>query len=199
MQRGKRTFTGEPNNHQPTFERWARGETGVPFVDANMREMNATGFMSNRGRQNVASFLVKDLKLNWQMGANYMESVLIDYDVASNWCNWNYVAGVGNDPREDRYFNILSQATRYDPSGDYIRHWLPELAALPKDRIHRPDLLTADEEREYGVKVGVNYPAAMVDMKKWAKSNRKNGRGRSQVPHGRGKRRDGRNRGAAIY
>ena len=199
MRGGKRTYTGTPNNHLPTFERWATGTTGVPFVDANMREMNATGFMSNRGRQNVASFLVKDLKLNWQMGANYMESVLIDYDVASNWCNWNYVAGVGNDPREDRYFNILSQATRYDPNGDYIRHWLPELAALPKDRIHRPDLLTADEERDYGVKLGVDYPTAMVDIGKWAKGNRKNGRGRSHVPHGRGKRRDGRNRGAAIY
>ncbi len=76
--------------------------------------MNATGFMSNRGRQNTASFLVKDLKVNWQMGAEYFESQLIDYDPCSNWCNWNYVAGVGSDPREDRYFNILTQAKNYD-------------------------------------------------------------------------------------
>ncbi len=156
-----------PNSHYPTFERWAEGTTGVPFVDANMRELNATGFMSNRGRQNVASFLVNDLKLNWLMGAEYMESLLIDYDVASNYGNWNYVAKVGADPREDRYFNILSQAGRYDPDGEFVRHWLPELANVPKDRIHRPDLLTSEEQREYGVRLGVDYPNAMVDMTEW--------------------------------
>ena len=110
---------------------WVLGETGIPFIDANMKELRDTGFMSNRGRQNVASFLVKDLKVNWQMGAEYFESALIDYDPCSNYGNWNYVAGVGNDPRENRYFNILSQAKRYDPDGAFVRHWLPELAALP--------------------------------------------------------------------
>ena len=113
-----------PNTDPILFEKWTTGNTGVPFIDANMRELNATGFMSNRGRQNVASFLVKDLQLNWLMGAEYFESQLIDYDVCSNYCNWNYVAGIGNDPREDRYFNILKQARTYDPTGDYVRRWL---------------------------------------------------------------------------
>ncbi|MFN0034381.1 MAG: DASH family cryptochrome, partial [Saprospiraceae bacterium] len=102
-------------NNRETFDLWAEGRTGVPFVDANMRELAATGWMSNRGRQNVASFLVRDLKINWQMGAEHFESQLVDYDPCSNWGNWNYVAGVGSDLREDRYFNILTQAKNYDP------------------------------------------------------------------------------------
>jgi deoxyribodipyrimidine photo-lyase len=106
------------------FSKWANGETGVDFVDANMHELNATGFMSNRGRQNVASFLSKDMGIDWTWGASYFESKLIDYDVCSNWGNWSYVAGVGNDPREDRYFNIEKQASIYDPDGEYVKLWL---------------------------------------------------------------------------
>jgi deoxyribodipyrimidine photo-lyase len=147
-------------NNQEMFDLWAIGKTGVPFVDANMRELTATGWMSNRGRQNVASFLVRDLKVNWQMGAEYFESQLIDYDTCSNWGNWNYVAGVGSDPREDRYFNILTQAKNYDPLGDYVRLWCPELAKVPVDKIHRPDLLTPDES--------AHYPKALVNIGKWA-------------------------------
>jgi deoxyribodipyrimidine photo-lyase len=109
------------------LERWTEGKTGIPFIDANMLELKNTGFMSNRGRQNVASYLSKDLNLNWQMGAEYFESMLIDYDVCSNWGNWNYIAGVGSDPREDRYFNIETQAKRYDPDGNYVQQWLTEL------------------------------------------------------------------------
>jgi deoxyribodipyrimidine photo-lyase len=148
------------------FHSWAEGKTGVPFIDANMRELNATGFMSNRGRQNTASFLVKDLKINWQIGAEYFESQLIDYDPCSNWGNWNYVAGVGSDPREDRYFNILTQARNYDPKGDYVRLWCPELAMVPVDRIHRPDLLKPGERMEYKVN---GYPKAVVRIEKWAR------------------------------
>lgn len=118
-------------NDEELLQRWIEGNTGVPFVDANMLELKQTGFMSNRGRQNVASYLVKDLKVNWQMGAEYFESILIDYDVCSNWGNWNYIAGVGSDPREDRYFNTETQAKRYDPNGDYVRHWLPESTLTP--------------------------------------------------------------------
>ena len=106
------------------FRYWQEGKTGIDFIDANMRELNATGFMSNRGRQNVASYLVNDMKLDWRLGASYFESQLIDYDVCSNWGNWNYVAGVGSDPREQRYFNPDSQARRYDPQGEYVRLWL---------------------------------------------------------------------------
>lgn len=146
-------------NNTELFQVWAEGRTGVPFVDANMRELANTGWMSNRGRQNVASFLVRDLKVNWQMGAAYFESQLIDYDPCSNWGNWNYVAGVGSDPREDRYFNILTQAKNYDPQGDFVRHWCPELAAVPAEKIHRPDLLSTQERN--------GYPKSIVKIEKW--------------------------------
>lgn len=89
-----------------------------------MKELLSTGYMSNRGRQNVASYLTKDLRINWTFGAAWFESQLIDYDPCSNWLNWAYVAGVGNDPREDRYFNIESQVKKYDPKGDYVKLWL---------------------------------------------------------------------------
>ena len=151
------------------FEKWKTGQTGVPFVDANMREIAATGYMSNRGRQNVASFLAHDLGLDWTWGAAWFESLLIDYDVCSNWGNWNYVAGVGNDPRQDRYFNQHSQATRYDENGDYVKHWLPELAQVPVDKIHRLWQLTPDEQEEYEVSLGKDYPLTIVDGDKWIK------------------------------
>ena len=133
-----------------------------------MRELKLTGFMSNRGRQNVASFLVKDLSVNWQMGAEWFESQLVDYDPCSNYANWNYIAGVGNDPRENRYFNIMNQATRYDVAGEYVKLWLPELANLPVEKIHRPDTLTEEEQKKYKVKLGVQYPKAMINTAKWS-------------------------------
>jgi deoxyribodipyrimidine photo-lyase len=150
-----------------TFERWAHGETGVPFIDANMRELNQTGFMSNRGRQNVASFLVKDLGIDWRMGAWYFEYALLDYDVASNWGNWAYVAGVGNDPRENRYFNILSQAKKYDPKGDYVRYWLPELAKIEGFNVHTISLLNKKTYQSQIEPTKIDYFEPMVDMKKW--------------------------------
>jgi deoxyribodipyrimidine photo-lyase len=146
------------------FDAWAEGKTGVPFVDAHMRELNATGWMSNRGRQNAASFLVKDLKVNWVMGAEYFESLLIDYDPASNYGNWNYVAGVGSDPREDRYFNQLTQARAYDPQADFVRLWCTELKNVPGEKAHRPDLLTVPERKAFKVQ---GYPDAVVQMSKW--------------------------------
>lgn len=154
------------NDHE-RFEQWRLGQTGVPFIDANMRELLSTGFMSNRGRQNVASFLIKDLQVNWTWGAEWFESQLIDYDVCSNWGNWIYVAGVGNDPRENRYFNIMSQAMKYDAKGDYVRTWLPELKDIPGYRIHQPAELAQYELKKYGVQLGHHYPNAIVDMSKW--------------------------------
>lgn len=106
------------------FEKWKEGKTGVDFVDANMRELKRTGFMSNRGRQNVASYLINDLKVNWMMGAEYFESMLIDHDVCSNYGNWSYLAGIGADPRENRVFNVQKQANDYDPKGEYRKLWL---------------------------------------------------------------------------
>jgi deoxyribodipyrimidine photo-lyase len=121
-------FKGKENEHadnqEELFEKWKNAKTGEPFIDANMKELNLTGFMSNRGRQNVASYLVKDLKVNWTWGAAYFEEKLIDYNPASNWGNWAYVAGVGNDPRENRHFNIEKQANDYDPKGEYRKLWL---------------------------------------------------------------------------
>ncbi len=105
------------------FSQWASGQTKEAFVNANMRELVLTGFMSNRGRQNVASYFVHDLGMDWRLGASFFEHHLIDYDVASNYGNWIYVAGVGNDPRESRKFNIARQQEMYDREGAYIRLW----------------------------------------------------------------------------
>ncbi|MEL6536374.1 MAG: DASH family cryptochrome [Bacteroidota bacterium] len=150
------------------FEKWRTGNTGIPFIDANMRELLATGFMSNRGRQNVASFLVKDLQLDWRWGAAWFEAQLVDYDVCSNWANWNYVAGVGNDPREDRYFNIMSQAKRYDGAGDYVRAWVPELAQIQGGKIHRPHVLSDSLLDQLDIQLGNQYPYPIIDTAKWA-------------------------------
>ncbi|HOZ88552.1 MAG TPA: FAD-binding domain-containing protein, partial [Bacteroidia bacterium] len=106
------------------MSKWVAGKTGNDFIDANMLELKQTGFMSNRGRQNVASYFCNDLKLDWRCGAAYFEQQLIDYDVSSNWGNWAYLAGVGNDPRGQRCFNIEKQAKEYDPKRLYQTLWL---------------------------------------------------------------------------
>ena len=155
------------------FDLWREGKTGYPLVDANMREIAATGFMSNRGRQNVASFLTKNLGIDWRMGAEWFEYLLVDYDVCSNWGNWNYTAGVGNDARGFRYFNIAKQTKDYDPHGEYIKHWLPELANLPGDKVRDPSKLTKEEQKRYGVQLGVDYPRPVVDFFKSVKANEK--------------------------
>ncbi len=144
------------------FEAWKAGNTGVPFIDANMRELAATGFMSNRGRQNVASFLVKDLELDWRLGAEYFESQLLDYDPCSNWGNWNYSAGVGCDPRENRYFNVIGQGSRYDPKGEYTKLWVPELSAVPLEFIQTPWKLQSREHES--TSVIQHYPPPIVPV-----------------------------------
>jgi len=159
------------NQDRSTFEAWCQGQTGYPLVDANMRELQETGFMSNRGRQNVASFLTKNLGIDWRMGAEWFESCLIDYDVASNWGNWNYAAGVGNDARGFRFFNILKQAKDYDPQGDYVKHWLPELAQVPAHKIHTPWTLLPVEQARFAVQMGHDYPLPMVDLFESASAN----------------------------
>ncbi len=105
------------------FKQWAAGSTPEPFVNANMIELKQTGWMSNRGRQNVASYFAKDMKMDWRIGAAYFESLLVDYDVHSNYGNWMYVSGVGNDPR-DRKFDVQWQAERYDANGKFQNLWL---------------------------------------------------------------------------
>ena len=145
------------------FQKWAEGSTGIPFIDANMRELNSTGFMSNRGRQNVASFLSQNLELDWRMGAEYFESMLVDYDVYSNYGNWMYNSTVGHDSR-NRYFNIVGQAKKYDENGEYVRHWLPELKEVPDDFIHEPHTMSAEEQQACGVNIGESYPEPMIDL-----------------------------------
>lgn len=112
------------NKNKVLLDKWINGQTGDDFVDANMIELQLTGFMSNRGRQNVASYLINDLQLDWRLGAAYFEQQLIDYDVTSNWGNWAYLAGVGNDPRTNRYFNTEKQANDYDKSKVFRHLWL---------------------------------------------------------------------------
>jgi deoxyribodipyrimidine photo-lyase len=155
----------QKNQDKDLFQKWANGVTGIPFVDANMRELNKTGYMSNRGRQNVASFLAQNLNFDWRWGAAWFESKLIDYDVCSNWGNWAYNATVGHDPR-NRYFNIVGQARKYDKKGEYVRHWLPELEVLPSEFVHEPHKMTPDQQELYGVRIGSDYPEPMIDLEK---------------------------------
>tara|TARA_B100000927_G_scaffold190285_1_gene153369 strand:+ start:1292 stop:2539 length:1248 start_codon:yes stop_codon:yes gene_type:complete len=104
--------------------KWINGQTDEPFINANMIELSNTGFMSNRGRQNVANYLTKELKIDWRIGAEYFESMLIDYDVHSNYGNWLYNAGIGNDSMPFRKFNPKLQSERYDPNKSYEKTWL---------------------------------------------------------------------------
>jgi len=138
------------------YAAWREGRTGVPIVDANMRELAATGFMSNRGRQVVASFLAKNLGVDWRLGAAWFQSRLVDHDPSSNWGNWAYVAGVGNDAREFRWFNPMSQGARYDAEGEHARTWIPALEQVPGHRVH--ELGGGDGPAVEG------YPAPMVDV-----------------------------------
>ncbi|EFW93520.1 deoxyribodipyrimidine photolyase [Haladaptatus paucihalophilus DX253] len=159
--------SGDDGDGECEFERWKRGETGIPFVDANMRELNETGYMSNRGRQNVASVLANDLRIDWRKGAAYFETKLVDYDPASNYGNWAYVAGVGNDSR-NRSFDVLWQAEHYDPDAAYVKYWLPELRDVPDEKAHEPWRLTAEERDRYGVTLGEEYPEPLA---RWLASN----------------------------
>lgn len=147
------------------IQAWIEGQTGIPLIDASMRELNLTGYTSNRARQNVASFFVHDLNQDWRIGAAYYESVLIDYDVASNYCNWMYVAGVGNDPRS-RKFNIIKQAKQYDADGAFVKNYIPELIDLEPTFCHHPwtrknDLFQSD--------VSLNYPSPICLDPLWDK------------------------------
>ncbi|KAN0060674.1 hypothetical protein ACQY0O_007332 [Thecaphora frezii] len=144
----------DPVKDGPEHEmtRLLEGRTGIPFIDANILELRESGFMSNRGRQNVASFLSKDLGYDWRIGAEFFQSHLIDYDPTSNYGNWQYVAGVGNDPRASRQFNTIKQAKDYDSHGEYVKMWIPALRNLHPDFVHTPWLLDPEERRRYGLK-----------------------------------------------
>lgn len=137
-------------------------KTGYPLVDANLTELYQTGWMSNRGRQNVASFISKILQLDWRWGASLFEHYLIDYDVSSNYGNWQYVSGVGVDPREDRIFNVSLQAKKYDPNGAYIKHWLPALRLLPTPILFEPWKMNPLDMAMYQCEIGKDYPRPII-------------------------------------
>lgn len=121
------------------FARWSAGSTPYPLVNACMNQLNATGYLSNRGRQIAASCLVNELGLDWRYGAAYFEQQLVDYDVAINWGNWQYLAGVGADPRGQRHFDLERQAAQFDPDGAYVARWAGNSALEPLDSVDAAD------------------------------------------------------------
>jgi len=143
---------------------WKRGRTGYPLVDAGMRELWATGWMHNRVRMVVASFLAKDLLIDWRCGARHFWDTLVDADLANNTLGWQWTAGCGADAAPYfRIFNPARQGERFDPSGDYVRRWVPELSRLPAEWIHRPWEAPDGVLREAGVVLGEVYPHRIVD------------------------------------
>ncbi|MFI0941775.1 cryptochrome/photolyase family protein [Streptomyces sp. NPDC021020] len=128
---------------------WREGRTGYPVVDAGMRQLRAEGWMHNRARLLVASFLTKTLYIDWRVGAEHFLELLVDGDVANNQLNWQWVAGTGTDSRPNRVLNPLLQARRYDPDGGYVRRWVPELAAVEGPAVHEPWKLPAADRKGY--------------------------------------------------
>lgn len=142
---------------------WKEGKTGYPLVDAGMRELNRTGWMHNRVRMVVASFLTKDLQHHWSEGAEYFEEKLLDIETASNVGGWQWSAGAGVDPKPLRIFNPTLQARRFDPNGRYIRNNVPELSKVPDRFIHTPHLMPPVLQKETGCIIGKDYPFPIVD------------------------------------
>jgi len=156
------------NNNRKLFDNWKSGKTGFPLVDAGMRQLNSTGWMHNRVRMVVASFLTKDLLHDWKLGAHYFEEKLMDIDTASNIGGWQWSASTGVDPKPMRIFNPRLQAEKYDPQGEYIKRWLPELQSVPTKYIHAPHEMPMILQKEIGCIVGKQYPPPMIDHSKAA-------------------------------
>ena len=149
---------------QNELSAWRRGATGFPIVDAGMRQLWRTGFMENRVRMICASFLIKDLLVDWRVGEAWFWDTLCDADPADNSANWQWVAGSGADPSPFfRVFNPVLQGEKFDPQGDYVRAFVPELAELPDRWIHKPWEAPAEVMRQAGIALGRDYPAPIVD------------------------------------
>lgn len=161
----RQEFADFPWAHDPKGLRaWQKGATGYPYIDAGMRQLWETGWMHNRVRMAVASFLVKDLLIPWQEGARWFWDTLVDADLANNTLGWQWVAGCGADAAPYfRIFNPVTQGERFDPQGAYVRRWVPELTELPDKFIHRPWEATTQVLKGAGVSLGVTYPGPIVD------------------------------------
>ena len=145
-------------------EAWRQGKTGYPIVDAGMRQLAATGWMHNRARMVVASFLAKDLLIDWRVGEAHFMRHLLDGDPASNLGGWQWAASTGVDAQPwFRVFNPVTQGRRFDADGGYVRRWVPELAMVPSARVHAPWTMTAEEQAEARCRIGIDYPAPIVD------------------------------------
>jgi len=128
---------------------WSEGLTGLPIVDAGMRQLKREGFMHNRARLITASYLTKLGRVDWRIGAHHFAELLVDCDLACNVGNWQWVAGTGNDTRPNRVMNPLRQAHRFDPLGDYVRRYIPELSHIEGGAVHEPWLLSPLERKSY--------------------------------------------------
>src|SRR5262249_3711442 len=147
-----------------SLKAWTRGRTGYPLVDAGMRELWHTGWMHNRVRMVVASFLVKHLLIPWQEGAAWFWDTLVDADLANNTMGWQWAAGCGADAAPYfRIFNPILQGEKFDPAGNYVRRWMPELARLPEKWIHKPWKAPEEVLRTAGIRLGEDYPRPVVN------------------------------------
>jgi deoxyribodipyrimidine photo-lyase len=151
-------------NNAELWQRWCAGQTGYPIVDAGMRELWHTGWMHNRVRMICASFLIKDLLIPWQKGADWFGDTLVDADLANNSVSWQWVAGCGADAAPYfRIFNPVLQGEKFDPEGTYVRRWVPELAALPDRYIHQPWNADAAQLKYFGLTLDLQYPRPIID------------------------------------
>ena len=158
-------FPWEKNGNS-NLQAWQTGQTGYPLVDAGMRELWQTGYMHNRVRMVVGSFLVKNLLIHWHSGEQWFWDCLVDADLASNSASWQWVAGCGADAAPFfRIFNPITQSEKFDKEGDYIRRYVPELSGMPAKYIHAPWLAPEEVLEKAGVGIGGNYPAPIVDVK----------------------------------
>ena len=184
-----RPRAGQSSNEvKEMLERFMNGTTGMGLIDASLRELYLTGYTSNRARQNVASFLAKHLFLDWRLGAEWYECLLVDYDLSSNWGNWQYVAGVGNDPRGPaRVFNPVKQAFDYDPDASYVRTWVPETRDLKEPgECFQAWTVAGEKQKEAGLSglEWVERPLKRIEFT----VGRAKGAGRGRGSGGRGER-----------
>ncbi len=160
-------FAGFPwrSDGDADYRRWCRGRTGIPIVDAAMRELWTRGWMHNRMRMVVGSLLTKNLQMSWSLGARWFWDTLVDADLASNTLGWQWISGCGADAAPYyRIFNPLRQSENYDSDGEYVRRWVPELAALPDKHLNAPWEAPEEVLREAGVRLGDSYPKPIVDL-----------------------------------